>query len=722
MQYHDTTEIQNTELQGINVINTKRFTKNQMDIINTINGPVLVVACPGSGKTTTVISRTHRLIESGVNPKNILVITFTKTAASEMGKRFNETYHRKDVEFCTIHSFCYKVLKTSSAYYDSIPLVGSQQKAIIDKIIKERYHIEDQYKRADTVKDIISCISAVMNSDGTFDDPKYELIRENKKIQIGAVYEEYKAFKEQNNYIDFDDMLIACRKIFLEEPQVLSEWQKRAQYIIIDEYQDTNIIQSHIFNLLAREHRNICVVGDDDQSIYMFRAANPKIMLGFGYDFPDYKQFYLDTNYRSDPKIIEHANLLIKNNIYRYDKEFKSGSKDPRKCIISRKDYRKEYQFDGNLFSDNTYKKMLNDLKKDIDELYDMGIPYEEMAILYRVNKQAQPIMHFLEKEKIPFHTLKEDGVRDIHTEFFFRCIMDYYYYLKNSNKECFKNIVNTPNRYIPFNIINQSDTTEEGMIAACKNHYLKDPQKGKKCQDRISLFFYTLEKLKRKTKPIDFVNLLYDYCDSDFREWALKEAQKNNGMDYTEDMLNNCLKAIQDEAKEYETMEEWIAAANQNMENVTVKLSSEEGIVLSTYHSSKGLEWDGVFLIDANEGVTPSPLVKNQDEEEEERRMFYVAFTRARKHERIYVTDNPSPFLYEMNIEKGYYYDSEQIKEEEKEVNEIKKTEPIKQKIESSYRNNPYKEKDRRNKKEKGITTKGIIKQKPKAKLKIKS
>ncbi len=619
------------------------FTKSQMEVIRSTNGPLLVVACPGSGKTTTVVARVDQLLKENVRPENILVITFSKAAADEMGKRFYDNYHRSDVMFSTIHSFCWKVVKMTPGYQDKMLLNESGRFNVIAGILKARYHIDDQCMLHEITRRVISCMALVINSDDDFENREFQVYYVYKKIDIQAVYEQYSIYKAKNNYIDFDDMVIKCRDIFRNNPEILDRWQSVYHYVMIDEYQDTNIIQAEIFYMLASKYRNICVVGDDDQSIYSFRAADPRIMFSFNKVFPDAKVIMLDTNYRSDKMIVTLADRLINKNTYRYTKEFKTGSRDIRPCTIMCKDYGRKYG------------DMIAALMREMSRLHNQGVAYEQMAVLYRVNKQAQPIMNYLVSQGIPFH-VKENSLKDIHEEFFFTCIEAYYSYIRYPTKEVFQIIAKSPYRYIPNDIIKKTDMTQQNMIDLCYDYYTDGNKwKAQKCEMSIRELFQIIRKLKQYTKPTDFVNCIYNL--ELFKDWAIKEAKKRNGEDYTPEMLSNSMDLIRHEAACYEDMDTWLKAAHRSMVAVNQSIKSRSGVALSTYHGAKGLEWDCVFLIDVNEGITPSPLANTIPELEEERRMFYVAFTRARKNVRLYVTGEPSQYLEEMGIGKNYRY-----------------------------------------------------------------
>lgn len=296
------------------------FTENQKRIIEQINGRVIVIACPGSGKTTTMLARTDYMIKQGINPERILVVTFTKNAAEEMKSRFEKRYDSKGTVFCTIHSLCFNVLRHHDGFDAKNILKEWEQYRFFRELMKERVSYEDMDVFC---KGILSEISYVKNAKLPPESFVSKCKANNEQVNFFEMYSAYESFKRKNNKIDFDDMLILTNNIFDADRIELEYWQDYFPYIIIDEFQDTNIIQSEIFYKMAEKYGNLCVVGDDDQSIYGFRSADSSIMLNFQKQFPDAKIFYLDVNYRSAKNIVQSAEKLIENNKVRFKRNFK---------------------------------------------------------------------------------------------------------------------------------------------------------------------------------------------------------------------------------------------------------------------------------------------------------------------------------------------------------------------------------------------------------------
>ena len=264
--------------------------EKQLEAVNTLNGQVLVISCPGSGKTTVIVNRTKAIIDSGVNAEKILVITFTKEAATQMQNRYEKLYGKTRVLFGTIHSVCFQVIKMAFGYEKNDILLATEQWEFFGNFLKGK---TDTDNLEEFCKKMMTAISSFKNSGKDlreFDPGEIE------KTLFADALKAYEAYKKRLDKIDFDDMLLKCRDA-LTDPKMLEYWKNRFQYIMIDEFQDTNMIQAEIFYSLAGGNGNICVVGDDDQSIYRFRAADSSIMMEFPKKYPNCKTIYMSTNY-----------------------------------------------------------------------------------------------------------------------------------------------------------------------------------------------------------------------------------------------------------------------------------------------------------------------------------------------------------------------------------------------------------------------------------------
>lgn len=604
-----------------------QLNEKQKQMVAAKEGPVLVVACPGSGKTTTMIERAKALVDYGVNPAKLLVITFTKQAATHMQQKYEKAYGKEGITFGTIHSICYRMLQSVAGYTKKDILLESEKLAFLAGQLHGKVAAAEM---EETISGIMREISFVKNK--CIPPEAYEPDSTDKRT-FCILFHAYEDFRKSAGKIDFDDMLILARDILFNNGMVLDEYRKKYSYIMIDEFQDTNRVQADIFYLLAGENGNILVVGDDDQNVYGFRAAESAIMLDFPKKFPNCKIIYLDTNYRSEPEIIEIASKLIACNKKRFEKDFKGEKKGKGHIKIT-------------CFPDVV--KQRDSVVEQLKKLHETGVPYEEMSVLYRTNKQNLMYVQALMKEEIPFYTT--EAVKDHHMEFPFQDFMAYYRLaVGNPWKGDLQRILNRPSRYLKGDAFKNCIYNIDQMIE-CANR-CSNPDAAK---DRIYSMVDDIENLATMN-PTQFVGYLYNVMD--YRAGALSYAAYC-GKDESE--VNELLDSLIDEAKQFNTMREWADYAKTYNKKLQEKRKNKEGICLSTYHSAKGLEWDYVFLIDCNEDMTPFKKAESPEEIEEERRLFYVAVTRARKGVRFtWVSDNgpkkmfPSRFLTEMGINK---------------------------------------------------------------------
>lgn len=631
------------------------FTDEQKQIINQIDGPVIAVACPGSGKTTTILERVNHMIETGIDPKNILVVTFTKNAADEMGTRFKARYKDCDVHFSTIHSLCLCVLKWYYGYENYIILPDEEKYKHYEELLKDR--VDNADIRSVTEK-ILSAISYIKNAMISLEEAKMLNLTELQAgLKLEDIYPEYESWKRSINKRDFDDILIDCDTLFQTKPDILEQWQDLYKYIIIDEFQDTNKIQARIFYKLADKYKNICVVGDDDQSIYGFRSADSTIMLNFDKTFPDAKEYFLSTNYRCDKNIVKAADNLIRNNEIRFDKAFLTHSQNDG--IIKHKHF-------------TTSAEQIASLVRSIEARHKIGVPYEDMAILYRVNKTAMSIAPFLKNNHIPFNI--KDRVDDLHKEVFFHDVKTYWRVVNNQGSlEDYKGILLRPTRYfrasdfnqwlnesmLPANYRDMEDIllTRSTQILEEEVRYIKqgnafnmDDQikKARNAHARrksqlISLF--TVLRSLENQNPSNFVRIL---LNDRYREW-LGDYCKYKNRDVENVLL--LFDQLKKEARNFDSMEDWFEYAKGYNNYMKERIGAKDGVTVLTFHGSKGLEWSDVYIVEANEDVTPYAKAETDSEMEEERRMFYVAATRAKHQLLIYSSEKPSRFIEELKL-----------------------------------------------------------------------
>ena len=577
------------------------FNKEQKAAINHKDGPLIVVAGPGSGKTTVVVNRTAKLIEKGVNPYNILVITFTKAAAKEMQMRYEALTQCETpgVTFGTIHSVALAILTTSFDYTYENVLTERDEWNVLREIIKNnKIYTEDINT---LIKDLVSAISNIKSG---MLKPPYDIECGCREEQLQLIFNEYCNYCKQNKKIDYDDMQIECLKLLKKNKDILDCWRDRYQYIQVDECQDVCHTQMELIELLANPRNNLCIVGDDDQSLYQFRGAKPEIMLAFEKK-ANAKRITLDTNYRSGKKIVSAASEFIKSNSKRFDKDFKSVRE---KGSIEIKPYRTpELQAIG----------VIGDIKK----LLNKGTSLDNIAIIYRTNKECPKIASVLMDADIPF-VAKTEGVVNLFEHWIFKDIVRFHELGKSINTAPFgeiKKALKRPTRYIPNEALQQSksldDLVEWGVMH--RKPYIAR---------NIFRFKQDIKTMSRM-KLQSFLDYLINHMD--YKKALLNFADYNR-MNPQE--LIDILDEIVDTSKTFDSFDEWVEYAKDY--TFTLKKSideTKEGIYLMTMHGSKGLEFKHVFIINANEGFTPYSHKGEINDIEEERRMFYVAMTRAK-------------------------------------------------------------------------------------------
>lgn len=596
------------------------------------DGPMLVLAGPGSGKTFTITRRTQQLIEKyGVAPSNILVITFTKAAAQEMKQRFLQLTGAADtkVTFGTFHAIFFMVLKTAY-HYESANIITEEQKYRLMREIISRHHLEYRDEN-ELIGNLIGEISKIKN--------ERIPVEHFYSAQCGEtvfrdIYVEYAKRLKENRKIDFDDMLLYTYELFQERKDILSAWQKKYPYILIDEFQDINQIQFDIIRMMAEPDNHLFVVGDDDQSIYRFRGSKPELMLNFPKVYPNAAQVLLDINYRSDAYITQAALRLIAHNKERF-----------RKQIHPAKEGKKPVRYLG---FPNQREENLGILK-EIENGIKQGRSYKDFAVLFRTNTQPRLLMEQMMEYNIPFQT--KDRIPNIYDHWIAKDILTYIRIAEGSRKRAdFLQIMNRPLRYIG----RDSLCEQEVAFDVWEKMYDEQPW----IAERIERLEYDLKQLK-KMSPYAAVNYIrkgigYDDYLKDYAGYR----NLNLG-----DLLD-ILEELQAGAKGYRSYEAWmehIRFYTEELKRLAEKKNrNPDAVTLATLHSAKGLEFDCVYLLDVNEGIMPYKKAVLEKDLEEERRLFYVGMTRAREALAIcYVASlndksrEPSRFIAETRIEE---------------------------------------------------------------------
>lgn len=619
------------------------FNKEQEEAITHKEGPLMVLAGPGSGKTLVITYRVKWLIENaGVHPSNILVITFTRAAAEEMRKRFFafDGMENAPVTFGTFHSIFFMILRYAYRY---------TAENIIREDVKRRYIKEMTENMELEIEDEKEFLSGIINEisyvKGEMMSLSYYHSSNCSDELFAQIYEGYERRLREENLIDFDDMLVFCYELLKERKDILAMWQQKFQYILIDEFQDINKVQYEIVRMLAGKGDHLFIVGDDDQSIYRFRGARPEIMLGFEKDYPDAKKVILNTNYRCSAEIVDSAEHLISHNTKRFPKNMQAarGKKVP---ITFR------YLKDAG--------EECTDILKGIRFYHKKGIPLEEMAVIFRTNTQPRLLVGRLMEYNIPFQM--RDVIPNIFDHWIARNILTYIKIaMGNKDRKLFLQIMNRPKRYISRSMLTDPQVDLKK---------LKQETFGKKwLYEKIDKLEMDL-CLLRKMEP--YAAIQYIRNGIGYEDYMNEYAQfRRMNPDDLEEVLNQ----IQESAKEYHSFEEWFSYIDSYGEELEKQMEAgrqqqKSGVTLTTMHSSKGLEYEVVFVMDINEGTTPHKKAVKDADLEEERRLFYVAVTRAKTYLFLYSLKE----LYQKDAQISRYigelrYDKKEFKKGRKVV-----------------------------------------------------
>lgn len=592
---------------------------NQRKAVENIDGAVMIIAGAGSGKTRVLTNRIAYLIaEKNIYENKILAITFTNKAAKEMKNRIYDLVGEstKYIWINTFHSMCVRILREHIellGYNKTFTILDSgEQKVIIKNILKELNFNEDNY-------DVSAILKIISNSKNKNITP--EELKNNSKFQfmknVSEVYLDYNKYLKRNSVLDFDDLLLKTIELFLKFPEVLRIYQNKFEYIHVDEYQDTNYIQYQLLKLLSNVHKNICVVGDDDQSIYSWRGACVENIKNFEKDFSNIKIIFLEQNYRSNNTILSAANSIIKNNV---DRKVKN--------LWSEKGYGDKI----NLY--NAYNDIdeANNIVKKIKELRNTGINYSDIAILYRANYLSRTIENNFITNSIPYKLigslkfLQRKEIKDI---------LSYLNVLVNKDDDfSLKRIINVPKRGIGNIAIDKIEKyARENNISIFQTLLnVEDIGLTKNTSSKIKLLIKLIEKYSEyENYSIDEIIL------GIYKESGYEDMIKDSKDEFSESREYNVSELISS-AKQYSEINnnllEYIS--DMSLMSDSDDENKDNAVTLSTVHASKGLEYKVVFIIGMEENIFPS--IKDIDDDsnelkiiEEERRLAYVAITRAK-------------------------------------------------------------------------------------------
>ncbi len=581
------------------------FNLSQMEAIGHTDGPMLVLAGPGSGKTTVITERTRNLIlNEGVAPSHILVITFTKAAATEMKERFDRLMGEKryPVTFGTFHAVFFQILKYAYGF-NSGNIAREEQRFQFMREIIGRMHLEYEDEN-EFIGDLLGEVSLVKNTG----IPLEHYYSKNCAKEIfEKIFQAYDDVMRRRRLIDFDDMLVYCYELLAQRRDILSSWQRKFQYILIDEFQDINKVQFEIIKMLALPENNLFVVGDDDQSIYRFRGAKPELMLGFEKSYPQSKRVLLNINYRSPKEIVQSSLRLISHNTQRFEKKIKSYTEKGRICY-------------------HIWNSQQDEGKGIIEQILQCcraGYTYNDCAVLFRTNTQPRMFMSQLMAYNIPFCT--RDNIPNLYEHWITRDILTYIRLAQGSRKrKDVLGIMNRPNRYIT-----RESLEEETVAFDVWADYFYDKNQ-----------HWVAERIEQLEADLRVISRLGPFAAMNYIRMGIGyEGYLQEYADYrriSADNLIEVLDELQDDARAFVDYDAWFA----HMEAYTKELQQQKKqqelsgdcVSLSTLHSAKGLEYPIVHILDVNEELMPYKKAVLDADLQEERRMFYVGITRARE------------------------------------------------------------------------------------------
>ena len=610
---------------------SKKLNGNQRLAVCHEMGPMLVLAGPGSGKTTVLLCRILRLLERGLaRPTQILALTFSKTAAEEMRERFRKARGAEGVVFGTFHSMFFRILRSRYGWNVERVFQEEERWDVLREILEEmKWDIPD-------VEEYISVFFAqlsFMNS---------ELENINRFEPVGMAVEEfrklfhaYERYKERHEKIDFDDMLTLCHQLLTEEERVRTFWQNKYKFILVDEFQDVNKAQFACLRILAEGHQNLFVVGDDDQSIYAFRGARPDFLLHFPTIYPGTKKVILNTNYRSTDRIISLAERVIGNNEVRFIKDMKGIGTEGDKVTF--------------FLADDTAAEAAC-IGEKIAGLLDEDVPLTEIAVIYRTNLQGGAFARELYKRGIPYDLRDNSG--NVYEHWIAKDLLAYLLLAENEESDsALRRILNKPKRYIGKELLAEAEKMPYNLMRS----FFVCPSLKKWQEEYLENLRIDLRQIRRK-QPYDGLKYVrkvigYDEYLEEFAAYRRTSAQvlweiADEVMETAKDCAN--AKMFRDRLEEM---------SRQMKEQTRKKGQQRTGVALMTMHGAKGLEFQAVFLPTLVEGVVPHE--KGLEQIEEERRLFYVAMTRAGEklclsavRKRYEKEKDPSRFLAEMGLD----------------------------------------------------------------------
>ena len=588
-----------------------KISSKQQEAITSTSGPMQVLAGPGSGKTFTITQRIRYLITNcGVDPSRILVITFTRAAAGEMQQRFHKLIKGSGigsfVVFGTFHAIFYSILKQTGQYRQFTLITETQKRNLLAQILQ--LPMTPLLAENEKLDSLIHYISRIKNDGERFDGLPEDLFSQS---EIRDIYRDYNEYLMEFHKMDFDDMGLLCLKLFRENPKVLETWQGRYSHILVDEFQDINPLQYQIVRLLAQPEDNLFVVGDDDQSIYGFRGARPDIMRQFLEDYAAAGQVLLDVNYRCHGQIVQKSLQVIEANRNRFPKTIHAEHTKGEGVIIQAFSNQEE-----------EYEELLSMLQETA--LREKPEVLSKTAVIYRTNYECSMLAEKLLLREIPFYM--KETLKSRYDHFVIKDLLAYLEFANgNRKREIFHLFMNRPLRYLRKDCARNSTIFLKELLTYYRNDI--------HMQEVSRTLFHDLEQIgaMRPYLAVNYIRQVIGYDEYLKENYHIEEGGK----------LLQIADDFQKEIKRFDSfseLDEYIsqcrALVNEKQKEAEARMQDKKpgGIRLMTMHAAKGLEFHTVYLPDLNEGKLPSRQAVTPEGLEEERRMFYVAMTRAQK------------------------------------------------------------------------------------------
>ncbi len=610
---------------------SKKLNTAQQKAVCHETGPMLVLAGPGSGKTTVLLCRISRLLERGLaKPQEILALTFSKAAAEEMKSRFENLNGASGVSFGTFHSIFFRILRSRYGWnVEQIFQEEERRNILRNSIEAEKWDIPDLEEYISQFFSQLSLMNSELEQPNRF-TPTGMPVEEFRKL-----YRAYEGYKERHEKLDFDDMLTQCYQLLREDAAVREYWQRKYKFILVDEFQDVNQAQFACLQILAEKHQNLFVVGDDDQSIYAFRGARPDFLLRFPTLYPAAKKVTLNTNYRSTERIVNLAERVIGNNEVRFVKNMKGiGEAGDKVTFFLAEDAAKEAAH----------------IAEKIGRLLDEGMPLTEIAVIYRTNLQGGAFARELYKRGIPYDLRDNSG--NVYEHWVAKDLLAYLLLAENEESDsALRRILNKPKRYIGKDLLAEAETMPYTLL---RSFFVCPSLKGWQ-EENLENLRIDLNQIRKRT-PYDALKYIrkvigYDEYLEEFAAYRRTSAQ------VLQEIADEIMETAKDCADVRSFREQLERLSLQMKEQSRKKGQKRNGVALMTMHGAKGLEFRAVFLPSLVEGIVPHE--KGMDTVAEERRLFYVSMTRASEKlclsailQRYEKERKPSRFLAEMGLD----------------------------------------------------------------------